>query len=204
MSPIKKNAHVWAKQENHWYVEELRASAALFKFENFTGPIWDPACGGGNICVSAELAGYDAIGTDIVCRGIQDAPFWRGESDFLGREPFPRQSLDIVTNPPFFRGKGTEAFIRHALGLAKGKVAIFCDIKFLASAKRAKGLFKHTPPSRILIITPRVSCPPGEHIEAGGVVGGGTADWVWLVWDERKKRHLSRKAPEVYWLTEDE
>ena len=87
-------------------------------------------------------------------------------------------------NPPFVRAKGAEAFIRKALALASGKVAAFVDIRFIASAKRANGLFADFPPCRIWVVIPRPSCPPGSYLEAGNKAGGGTADWCWIVWDK--------------------
>ena len=90
---------------------------------------------------------------------------------------------NIVMNPPFFRAKGAEAFIRKALSLATGKVCAFVDIRFIAGAERANGLFAEHCPHRIWIITPRVSCPPGEYLAAGHKAGNGSSDWCWLVWD---------------------
>ena len=61
----KKQAHIWARDEFDWYREPSKASEALFRVEEFRGPIWDPACGKGNIIHSAFARGYSAIGTDI-------------------------------------------------------------------------------------------------------------------------------------------
>ncbi len=38
------------------------------------------------------------------------------------------------------------------------------------------------------------SCAPGEFIAAGGNVGGGTADYVWLVWDKTLPAYMRGKA----------
>ncbi len=78
----------------------------------------------------------------------------------------------------------TEAFIRHALKrLSLKKLAVFTDIKFLTSARRANGLYAELPPSRVWMISPRPSCPPGAYIAAGNKPQGGTADFCWIVWD---------------------
>jgi hypothetical protein len=166
-----------------WYQEPRFATEGLLRVETFEGPILDPACGSGNIVEACLAAGLAAYGSDIKQR--TDAAWFKGERDFLQAGPSPR-ARDLITNPPFFRAKGTEAFIRKALVVACGKVAIFTDVKFLAGQGRARGLFKDHPPSRVWIITPRPSCPPGAHLVAGGVASGGTADWCWLVWDEKR------------------
>lgn len=182
-----RKAHVWKRDSLDWYVEELRASAALFDVERFIGPVWDPCCGQGNILRSyLHQNGGCCIGTDIVRRCGDDVPFF-GDLDFLGdfdhAAMIPAFHSNVVMNPPFFRAKGAEAFIRKALQLASGKVAVFVDMRFLSGADRANGLFAEHPPHRVWIVTPRVSCPPGEYLAAGNKAGGGTADYCWLVWD---------------------
>ncbi|MBI1234742.1 MAG: hypothetical protein GC208_09600 [Alphaproteobacteria bacterium] len=180
-----KQAHVWERDELDWYVEPKAATKALLTVERFVGPVLDPSCGQGNIVETLRAHGYMAAGTDIKRR--TDAAWFLGEIDFLARVPGEIECPDFpnfVMNPPFFKAKGAEAFIRRALEFASGKVCAFVDIKFLAGAKRAEGLFNEFPPARIWIITPRVSCPPGHVLVDGGKASGGTADWCWLVWDQ--------------------
>lgn len=177
----EKKANVWERDGLDWYQEPVEATTALMAQERFVGTIWDPACGAGNIIKACIDAGYSAVGTDIVKRA--NAWWFRGEHDFLTWQSQPL-AQNVVMNPPFFRAKGAEAFIRKALGIATGKVCAFVDVKFLAGTGRANGLFAEHPPHRIWIITPRPSCPPGEYLAAGNKAGGGTADWCWLVWDQ--------------------
>lgn len=181
-----KNTRQWLRDPHEWYVEESRASDALFDVERFVGGIWDPACGRGNIVEAARSAGYTGvIGSDLIKR--VDAPWHIGDIDFLNAplEPFPGS---IVTNPPFYRGQGTERFIRRAIGLGASKVAVFVSLSFLAGHKRATGLFVDHPPARVYVITPRVSCPPGEWLLAGNKAGGGAEDWCWMVFDQTTPR----------------
>lgn len=176
-----KNVHVWERDGLDWYIEPERATGAFLDVESFTGRIHDPCCGQGNIVRTLISRGYHASGSDLVDRA--GAPGWfRGRSDFLGPEAMFAEN--IMMNPPFFKAKGSEAFIRKALLVATGKVVVFVDIKFLAGAGRANGLFRDHPPTRVWIITPRPSCPPGEVLKAGGKAEGGTADWIWMVWDK--------------------
>lgn len=177
--PREKKANIWGRDRLDWYAEPSVATAYLLRVERFVGPTLDPCCGGGNIVRAFADAGLECVGTDIVRRA--GALNFIEDVDFLDVGSISQ--TNICMNPPFFKAKGAEAFILHALKLAKGKVAAFVDIKFLAGSKRANGLFAEHCPHRIWIITPRVSCPPGEYLAAGNKAGGGTADWCWALWD---------------------
>ena len=189
-----KNATVWDRVEHDWYIEPERATNALLSVERFEGETWDPSAGGGNIVRTFLAAGLPAFGTDIVRR--TDAPWFRGEMDFYGEAARGLSVENIVMNPPYYRAKGTEAFIRFALDQATQKVAAFCDVRFLGGASRASGLFSEAPPSRIWWITPRVSCPPGVYLAEGGKAEGGTAEYCWIVWD----REDPAPAASLGWL----
>lgn len=189
-------AKLWARDPLDYYVEPPEVSAALFRVERFVGHIWDPACGRGNILKAAIESGYRncVVGSDVERRSC---PFYfHGMRDFLDEQKLCL-AQNIVTNPPYFSGKGTERFIRKALELAIGKVAIFTDTRFLSGDARARDLFKLHRPHRIWLLTPRPSCPPGAWLDAGNKAGGGTADYCWLVWS------LTEPPPsrsEIDWL----
>lgn len=176
----EKRSHLWERDPRDWYVEPRRATEALLSVEKFVGQIYDPAAGSGNIVETCIHAGYDAIGSDIVRR--TDKPWFTGEIDWLVVQTVPAP-VNVITNPPFYRAKGAEAFIRKALAYSTGKVCAFVDIRFIADSDRANNLFLEFAPHRIWIITPRVSCPPGPYLAAGGKAGNGSSDWCWLVWD---------------------
>ncbi|WP_420408660.1 hypothetical protein [Hoeflea sp.] len=195
MSKTEKAAHLWERDGLDWYVEPEVATAKLLSKERFVGPIHDPSCGGGNIVRACIEAGYDASGSDIVTRVDPEEPWFLGEYDFLTTSEVPTFA-NVVMNPPFFRAKGAEAFIRKAISVTRGKVCAFVDVKFLAGTGRANGLFSEHKPTRIWIITPRVSCPPGEYLLRGGKASGGTADWCWIVWD----MSTSSGSTELGWL----
>lgn len=175
-----KKAHVWARDPYDWYVEPELVTRQLLTVERFVGRVLDPCCGQGNIVRTLIDCGVVAKGSDIVCR----AP---GENWFLGERDFLQSQVvgwaNIIMNPPFFRAKGTEAFIRHALTQASSKVAAFVPLNFLASEDRALGLYAEHRPHRGWIVTPRVSCPPGTFLIEGGRARGDQRDWCWLVWD---------------------
>ena len=193
----ERGAHIWRRDELDWYQEPGRCTAQLLARERFVGDVHDPCCGGGNIVKALLAGGYAARGSDVVRRVPADTPWWAGERDFLGAR---FDYANLVMNPPYFGGKGTEAFIRRALEVTFGKVAVFVDRRFLTGQGRARGLYREHPPTRIWEITPRPSCPPGEYIEAGNVAGGGTADYCWIVWSMTEP-----SGPTAHgWLTVDD
>ena len=200
-----KKKRIFARAADDWYVEPERVSFQLLSHERFAGKTWDPACGQGNILSALLHAGIDAVGSDIVDRrpawlriGERATRFQLG--DFLDPDARWEWTPDnIVMNPPYGRARTAEAFIRRALALVPGKVAAFVEMRFLGSEKRASGLFADLPPSRLYFVLPRPSCPPGEYIAAGGKVGGGEADYVWLVWDNASPP----AGTQAHWLTSD-
>jgi len=192
----QKNAHTWERDELDWYVEPTKATHQLLTRERFMGPVWDPACGGGNIVNTLIERGHQAYGTDITRRVDSTVGWFHGERDFL--QMINPVAGNIVCNPPFFRAKGAEAFIRKAHALAWGKIAMFVDIRFLAGSVRAENLFQELPPTRVWIVTPRVSCPPGKYLLDGGKAGNGSSDWCWIVWD---KTAPAPTSPAMGWLT---
>lgn len=177
----EKAAHIWARDALDWYVEDQRVTRQLLIVERFVGEIHDPCCGVGNIVRAARDLGYQAWGSDIKRRVPEETQWWRGERDFMNGQVFDYDN--IISNPPYMGGAGTEAFIRAALTRTFGKVCVFVDRRFLTGKRRAAGLYTDHPPTRVWEITPRPSCPPGEYLEAGNKAGGGTADYAWLVWD---------------------
>lgn len=191
-----KESHIFDRDPLDWYVEPSRATAQLLSQERFIGPVWDPACGAGNTIQALAERGLVGIGTDIKRRAPAGADWFKGETDFLAAtDPL---AANIICNPPYFRAKGTEAFIRKAVALVDGKIAMFATLQFLAGSKRAGGLYGEIPPTRVWIITPRVSCPPGEYLAQGGKATGDTKDYCWLVWDRTAP---TQRGPVVGWLT---
>lgn len=182
MKSAEKNAHIWARDDLDWYQEPSRVTTQLLSREAFPGHVHDPCCGSGQIVAALLANGTVATGSDIRNRIGEPKPWWDGTRDFLADT---RLHGSLCMNPPYFSGKGTEAFIRHGLKVATDKVCVFVDRRFLTGKARAAGLYTDHPPTRVWEITPRPSCPPGEWLGAGNKAGGGTADYCWLVWDLR-------------------
>ena len=195
MESTAKKAHLWKRDEHEFYIEPERCTTQLCAVERFVGAIHDPSCGQGNIVRALTAQRYDAFGSDIVER-VPGALWFTVVQDFLA-DDYRGFAPNCVMNPPFGKGKLLEAFIRKALERFPGKVCVFADVKFLASSGRANGIYATNPPNRVWIITPRPSCPPGRVLMDGGKASGGTADWMWMVWD----RTAPHTGTTMGWLT---
>lgn len=187
MTKVERKSHIWDRHPQDWYVEPEWCSRRLFDAEPFEGEIYDPSCGLGRIVMSAEAAGYITYGSDLVARWGRCIR----EIDF-------RSSLtpadNIVSNPPFGIA---DAYARHALKLARRKVALLLPTKWMNSSKRGAWL-ETTPLERVWLLAPRPSMPPGPVIEAGIKPGNGTTDFAWFVW-----QHGHNGAPEIGFLRRD-
>lgn len=184
-----KHSHVWKRDPHDFYVEPHWCSARLFAIEDFSGGIWDPACGTGRIVQSAHRACIGGVGSDIVFRGMgPELDFFDAKADCVIFD-------HIVSNPPY----GIAArFVTHALTLARGKVAMLLPAVWLSGDKRSRWL-EDTPLARVLFLTPRPSMPPGDEVIAGLKPSNGTADYAWLIW-----AHAHDGPPTLGWLRRDE
>lgn len=160
----------YAKVQDNWYQENRACVDALLDAEHFEGPVWDPACGEGNIPEACKARGMESYGTDLINRGYGNG---------VGLNFFDCVGLtkcDVITNPPFDL---IEPFIHHALSLTTGKVAILGRLAFLEGQKRRDTLWTATPFSQVWVFSRRVSMPPGgQGIEAKG----GSIAFAWYVW----------------------
>jgi hypothetical protein len=172
--------NLWARHPDDYYIEPEWCSKRLFQVEPFIGGIWDPSCGSGRIVSAAEeILGRTAFGTDIAERpNVRTSPL-----DF---RDFHGTWANIVTNPPFGlcdpKDK-SECFVRHALKVAREKVALLLPITWLNPASRSAWL-ETTPLYTVYALGPRPSMPPGPVIEAGEHPGGGKKDFAWIIWQQ--------------------
>jgi hypothetical protein len=184
-----RQAHIWAKNPDGFYIEPRWCSERLFAVEPFEGPIHDPACGLGRIVESARQAGRAAYGTDLVDR----SPLCDHVADFFDGIFC---SANIVCNPPFStpeRPDMAQRFVARALEVTARKVAMLMISKWLFGDARSRWL-QMTPLARVWFLTPRPSMPPGDS-PAAKIPGGGREDFCWLVWE----RGFAGK-PELAWL----
>jgi hypothetical protein len=78
------------------------------------------------------------------------------------------------------------------LAIATFKVAMLCPLRRLPAAHWLQRL----PLESVYQLTPRPSMPPGTLIAAGHRLGGGTQDFVWLVFNKR----MTAAVPRLRWL----
>jgi hypothetical protein len=186
----RRDAHIFEKAKDGFYVEPSWCSARLFEVEKFADTIYDPACGWGTILRSAQAAGYHNVtGGDVVDRRQYRFSFRR--TDFLnGVDESWRSGVSVISNPPFDH---VEEFCRKACRIAN-KVAMIMLTRRLNAAHWLGDL----PLQKIYLMSPRPSMPPGAWIAAGNKPGGGTQDFCWLVFNRRHKGE-----PQLKWLYRD-
>lgn len=144
--------------------------------------IWEPACGAGHM--AEALAEYAPVAaSDIAEYGYGEAGV-----DFLKCASDVPLSDWIITNPPF--GDQTEAFVLHALPLARVGVAMFVRLQWLETVGRYEAIFRDNPPTLIAFFAERVNLCKGHWDPDGGTA---TA-YIWLVW-------VKDRAPQApFWI----
>lgn len=180
MKKVKKNAHLWERHPEDYYIEPPWCSARLHSALNLKGLILDPAAGSGNIIKTGRgLYGDNIVGTDLVKR----ADGITGGIDFLLHHDKMR-TANIVSNPPFkhCNADAKFKFIKACLECASGTIALLLPTTW-ANSRDAAIFLKQTPLKHEFRISPRPSMPPGPVIEAGEKPGGGSIDFSWFVWE---------------------
>jgi hypothetical protein len=183
----RRDSHIFEKEKDGHYVEPEWCSRRLFEVEDFTGCIYDPACGWGRVLHEAKAAGYRVLGSDIIDRHHHELKNKFRKLDFL-TSSMSMQGYNVVSNPPFDH---VEEFCRHALAQGADKVAMICLVRRLNAAHWLENL----PLRRVWLLTPRPSMPPGSWIAAGNKPGGGKQDFCWLIF---VRGYAGR--PQIDWL----
>lgn len=160
-------------EEHDYYATEPKAVELLLKHEQFSGLIWEPACGEGHISKVLESHGHLVSSTDLIDRG-----YGNGGCDFLTKEDDCGWDGDIITNPPY---KYAREFVEKALSIVKPgrKVAMFVKLTFLEGQARRE-LFRKHPPMTVYVSSARLEC--GKN---GVFTGSGSAvAYCWIVWQK--------------------
>jgi hypothetical protein len=160
------------REKDDFYPTPPEGTEALLSVEKFDGPIWEPACGAGDMSRVLETAGYEVVSTDLVARG-----YGQSRVDFL----MESRSLapNIVTNPPF---KLAEQFATKAISLAAAKVCLLVRIQFLEGASR-RVLFNRSPLARVWVFSWRLPISRGE-VKPIEERTGSMATYAWFVWEQ--------------------
>jgi len=156
------------------------ATHALADNEQFSGSIWECACGNGAMSTVLEERGHNVYSSDLYDRG-----FGASGIDFVSSE----ETFDnIITNPPY---NSAEAFVRTGVKLAKKKFALLLRLAFLEGSNREKTLFSVNPPNRVWVFSERITFYPAGAVKSGS----GTTAYAWFVWDKS-----ANEGTELKWL----
>jgi hypothetical protein len=162
------------QEMNHLYPTPPEGTEALLKVEQFKGPIWEPACGRGDMAEVLKTAGHEVLSTDLIDYGY-------GRHEMARFVDFLEQSHlycpNIVTNPPF---KIAEKFLLHAIDLGAEKIALLVRLHFLEGVKRAK-IFARHPPVRVWVFPWRLCIVPDK---VDPVRAGGAIPYCWVIWEK--------------------
>ncbi|TKD50559.1 hypothetical protein [Sphingomonas baiyangensis] len=169
-------------EEHGFYPTHPSATRALLSVESFDGPIWEPACGEGDLSRVLIDAGYDVVSTDLIDRGYGEAPV-----DFLRQ--FRSRAPNVCTNPPFHLA---QPFVNAALQHSTGKVAMFLRLAFLEGQRRGPW-FRRTPLRRVWVLSDRVPMQRSRIADADD--RGGVLAFAWFVWE-----HGFEGAPTIDWI----
>jgi hypothetical protein len=163
------------REINDYYATEPKAIDLLCQVEDFSGLVWEPACGGGHMSEALKKNGYAVYSTDLINRGYGEAGI-----DFL--MSFDEWERDIITNPPY---KYATEFVYHALEIVpKGsKVAMFLKLQFLEGKKRKELFIKH-PPKTIYVSSSRLLCAKNGKFQDMIDGGGSAVAYAWYIWEK--------------------
>ena len=150
-------------------------------------PIWECACGNGNLAKILVSYGYNTIATDIKDRGYGATG---KHYDFL--KIHSGSFCHILTNPPY--SLATE-FIEHALEILpdNGLYIALMNITYLAGQKRFELVYSKGMLRDVYVFSKRIECwknnePPKDKC-------GSIANYAWYVFQKGYDGQ-----PTLYWL----
>jgi hypothetical protein len=150
---------------------------ALRPFVDLRGALLEPAAGSGRM-VRALKQCFPSL-------KIESSDIKRGKNFLKRTAPFKGHCF---TNPPYGQGQA-EAFARHALALASGKVGMLMQLDWLTGSRRAKGIYlAGLKPELIIVIPWRILFIDGD----GKPIEGQFFNHCWVIWPERDKRAKNR------------
>ncbi|MFZ2995934.1 hypothetical protein [Sphingobium sp.] len=144
--------------------------------------VWEPACG--ELHMARPLAEYfrEVRASDVHRYGDHEL------TDFLFFGGGDVRTDWIITNPPF---KLADAFIKTALEIATGGIAMLLRGAFLEGQDRHATLFDRTPPDYVLQFVERVAMLEGRLVRVGqldpfaekpGTKVSTATSYCWFVW----------------------
>lgn len=176
------------KAENDYYATDPETvSLFLDKFhsdgESLGSHIWEPACGGGNICNVIKEYYPNSIlhASDVVDRGYMDTKIL----DFLASKKITPMDT-IITNPPFSL---LNDFIKHGLEILanQGKLIFLAKIQTLEGTAR-KMLLENNGLKYVYVHSSRqATWKNGEPRDQYGKRWATTMCMAWFVWEKGYK-----------------
>lgn len=162
------------RQPDDFYATDPLAASLLLDVEEFSGNIWECACGQGDLSKVFERAGHVVLSTDLIYRGYG----CKESVDFLSYIG-PVFDGDIITNPPY---KHAAEFIEKALAMVSDghKVAMFLKLLFLEGKSR-KSLFKKYPPKTVYVMSGRIRCAKDGNFDK---YHQSAVAYAWYVWQK--------------------
>jgi hypothetical protein len=155
------------RKKNDFYPTPKWAIDEILDRVQFSGPVWEPACGDGAISTNLIARGYDVRSTDLYDQGYGFSGF-----DFLKlQEPW----TNIMTNPPF---KLSTKFALHALNLVSDKVLLLNKLSFLEGSQRRDKLFSQRKLERVYIFGNRLNFDPESE-------GTGMMAFAWFLFNKK-------------------
>lgn len=151
----------------------------------FKGEALEPACGEGHMAVALAEYFEQVTASDV-------HPYGFGEVvDFLNGYATYYSANWVISNPPF---NLAEAFIQHALNVARRGVAMLVRTAFLEGQGRYASLFRKREPQIIAQFAERVPMHKGRWDPAGKTA---TA-YCWVAW--RKHPPHDWKHTRFIWI----
>lgn len=181
-----------SRQDDDFYPTHPSITKLLIDREQFSGRIWECACGDGAMSNALESAGYDVLSTDLI-----DRSYGISGIDFLDKASIKKFGMvdNVVTNPPL---KLALPFILQAKKVAKKKIAMLGTTTFLDGVERYKKLWtdKDFPLKIVYQISGRVAFSKNRIVDQKE---GGLLSWSWYVWD----RDYKGNRPQLDWILPD-
>jgi hypothetical protein len=167
------------RPEDDFYPTPPEATMRLMEVEDFTGFVWEPACGDGSMSrVLKDFIGV--VSTDLIDRGYGSCGI-----DFLAETRLRAQN--IVTNPPY---RLAQKFAEHGLELGVRKMALLLKLNFLEGQSRSKFLAL-SPLKHVWVFRKRLTMTRnGERVRNSGMIA-----YAWFVWENGYD-----ESPKIGWL----
>jgi len=168
------------REINDFYPTPSYVVDELLKREEFSGNVWECACGEGDISKVLENNDYEVISSDLIDRGYGE------QLDFLQSN---RIVDNIITNPPF---KLALDFVLKAKKQGRKKIAMFLKTVWLESEGRYE-MFqdKEFPLKTVYQFSKRVSL----YKEGVKMKNSGMIAYAWFVWE---KDYVGK--PNIEWI----